>query len=131
MKSDKMKNEDSDDIFFGASPEIFRRAQELRKRMTPAEQMLWEELKGKKVNRLKFRRQHPLNNFIADFYCHQKRLAIELDGSVHNEIDQAEYDLGRTEELSGFGIKVIRFSNEMVMQNLKDVMEEIKKVLSE
>ncbi|HYV92564.1 MAG TPA: endonuclease domain-containing protein [Chitinophagales bacterium] len=125
-----MKIETGNDMFFGASPEIFRRAEELRKRMTPAEELLWEELKGKKVNGMKFRRQHPLNNFIADFYCHQKRLVIELDGSIHDEADQAEYDLGRTEELSEFEIKVIRFSNEMVMRNLKDVIEEIKKVLS-
>src|SRR5258706_11729199 len=109
-----MKIETTDNMFFGASPEIFRRAEELRNRMTPAEQMLWDELKGKKLNGLKFLRQHPLNNFIADFYCHQKKLVIELDGSVHAKDDQPEYDRGRTEELTAFGIKVIRFRNEMV-----------------
>ena len=65
-----MKIEMNDDMFFGASPEIFRRAQELRNKMTPAEKLLWEQLKGKKIFGMKFRRQHPLYSFIADFYCH-------------------------------------------------------------
>jgi len=73
-----MKINIGDDMFFGASPEIFRRAEELRKQMTPAEQTLWEELKAKKVNGMKFRRQHPLNNFIADFYCHKQSLLLKL-----------------------------------------------------
>ena len=126
-----MKIELHDDMFFGASPEIFRRAEELRKKMTISEGILWDELKGKKVNGLKFRRQHPLNNFIADFYCHQKRLVIELDGSVHDGIDQNDYDLGRTEELNKFGIKVIRFRNEQVIRNVKEVLDKIKRVLSD
>ena len=125
-----MKIEMNDDMFFGASPEIFRRAQELRNKMTPAEKLLWEQLKGKKIFGMKFRRQHPLYSFIADFYCHQKKLVIELDGSVHQGMEQVEYDIGRTEELNEFGIRVIRFKNEEIMSNLKNVIEEIKKFLS-
>jgi very-short-patch-repair endonuclease len=85
-------------------------SQELRKKPTTAETLLWEALRNHGFANLKFRRQHPVKWFIADFYCHEARLVIEVDGGIHNNSDQAEYDQNRTAELEELGIQVIRFS---------------------
>jgi very-short-patch-repair endonuclease len=74
---------------------------------------------------LKFRRQHPIDKFIVDFYCHEAKLAIELDGGGHTEAVQAKYDKERTESLEGEGIRVLRFWNTDVFKNLKGVIETI------
>ena len=69
---------------FGAEKSVFKKASLLRKEMTPAEELLWAIIRGRKLNNLKFRRQHPLNKFIADFYCHELKLVLEIVGSIHN-----------------------------------------------
>ncbi len=99
-----------ENLFYGASPLIFKRANDLRKRMTPAESALWTLLTNKQLGGYKFRRQHPAKNFILDFYCHQLKLAIELDGGIHTDLDQADYDRGRTYELNELGIEVLRLN---------------------
>ncbi|GAB2633293.1 endonuclease domain-containing protein [Belliella aquatica] len=114
-----------------ASPEIFRRAKELRENMTIAEQVIWERLRAGKLNGLKFRRQHPISKFIIDFYCHQYKLVIELDGDVHEEKDQKERDLGREEELKNLGLHIIRFSNESVLNETNEVLFKILDKISE
>lgn len=93
--------------------------------MTEAEDILWKHLRNKKLNGLKFRRQHSLDIFIADFCCHEKKLVIELDGGIHDILEQKEYDEGRTSELEGKGFKVIRFRNEEIMNDLEDVLNRI------
>jgi very-short-patch-repair endonuclease len=120
----------SENLFYGASPEIHKRARELRKQMTPAEKVLWNFLKNKALEGFKFRRQHPIDNYIVDFYCHQEKLVIEVDGSVHDQLDQKEYDSGRTSVLEEFGLKVIRFRNEEVLDNFQSVIERISKDLT-
>ena len=75
---------------------------------------------------LKFRRQHPIGRFIADFYCHEKKLVIEVDGSVHNSEEQREYDAGRTYELNENEIQVIRFTNNEVEKELQKVINKLK-----
>ena len=117
------------EMFYGASAEIFRIAEVLRKNMTPAEVELWEALKGNKLNGAKFRRQHPISQFIVDFYCHKYRLVIELDGSVHDLEDQKERDVGREAMLKDLGLKVIRFSNTKVKNNLNQVLTNISEYL--
>jgi very-short-patch-repair endonuclease len=112
-------------LTWAAKPDIFWNAKELRKSMTEAEDILWKHLRNKKLNGLKFRRQHPLDIFIADFYCHEKKLVIELDGGIHDILEQKEYDEGRTSELEGKGFKVIRFRNEEIMNDLEDVLNRI------
>lgn len=102
--------------------------EECLEKMTEAEQKLWEHIRGKKLNRLKFRRQHPLHNYIADFYCHEKKLVIEIDGAVHTTTDNAEYDKGRTYELQELEVTVIRFWNDEVMNDAESVIAKIKKV---
>jgi very-short-patch-repair endonuclease len=108
-----------------AKPDIYKNAKELRKSMTEAEEILWKHLRNNKLNGLKFRRQHPLDIYIADFYCHQKELIIEIDGGVHDTPEQEEYDNGRTFELEEKGFKVLRFRNEEVLYDVKSVLERI------
>nr|WP_255737821.1 endonuclease domain-containing protein [Cognataquiflexum nitidum] len=108
-------------MFYGASPEIFRRARELRKNTTPSENNLWTLLRKKQFEGYKFRRQHPVFKFIADFYCHELRLSIELDGGIHLNPERAEYDLGRTFELHQLGIEVMRISNEELCADMDAV----------
>lgn len=112
-----------------ASPEIFRRAKELREQMTPAEQILWEKLRANRFNGLHFRRQHPISKFVVDFYCHQYQLVIELDGEVHEEKNQIERDLGREEELKALGLQILRFSNDTVIYDVEYVLGEIQKTI--
>ncbi|MEM7035149.1 MAG: endonuclease domain-containing protein [Chloroflexota bacterium] len=102
---------------------IQKQAQALRKTMTPAEQTLWEYLRGKQIEGLKFRRQHPLGPFIVDFYCAACRLVVEVDGGIHD--DQQEADAARTEQLEAYGYRVIRFRNEAVLGNTDDVLAQI------
>lgn len=111
-------------MFFGADAQIFKNAEKLRYMMTAAEELLWGYIKGKQLG-VKFRRQHPLGIYIADFYCHQHKLIIELDGSIHNRIDVAQNDIERQINLELDGIKVIRFTNDQVFNNLNKVLEQI------
>jgi very-short-patch-repair endonuclease len=107
----------------GTSRSIQEEARKLRKAMTPAEQTLWEQLRSRRLQGLKFRRQHPVGRFIVDFYCAEHRLVIELDGDIHQ--GQQEYDQARTETLQGYGYRVLRFSNDMVLQHIERVLEMI------
>ena len=99
--------------------------------MTLAEIKLWKLLRRKNIQGMKFRRQHPLSRFITDFYCHQAKLVIELDGGYHDDQDQAESDLGRHQALEDMGLLVIRFRNEEIEMDVEGVVERIRKVLRE
>jgi very-short-patch-repair endonuclease len=112
-------------MFYGASRKIFEKASELRKSMTEAEKILWKELKDREVFKAKFRRQHPIDMFIADFYCHKHKLVIEVDGEIHLEQEILEYDDGRTHDIEKFGIKILRFTNKEVMTNIQKVKQRI------
>jgi very-short-patch-repair endonuclease len=112
-------------LHLDALDETFMYAKELRRRMTYAESILWKELRGRKLRGLKFRRQHALRFYIADFYCHEKRLVIEIDGGIHNKMSVKVHDDNRTAELNRLGIQVIRFSNDQVILSLKEVLSEI------
>ncbi|HAN17820.1 MAG: hypothetical protein A2X13_05845 [Bacteroidetes bacterium GWC2_33_15] len=111
-------------IYHGAKAKTLGKAHDLRMCMTSSERILWQNLRNKKVLDYKFRRQHAISQFIADFYCHEARSVIEVDGGYHNNPDQQEYDKGRTAELENLGIKVLRFTN-------KDVETDINKVITE
>ena len=99
--------------------------------MTLAELILWGRLKDRKVFQAKFRRQHPVDIFIVDFYCHEYKLVIEIDGEIHNNENRRDYDLGRTAELKKFGIRVIRFTNEEVVYKIDQVVNRILKIITE
>lgn len=122
----KLKNTSTHIFHYGAKPEIFDRARQLRKDSTEAEEKLWKRLRNRKFEGLKFRRQHPINQFIVDFYCHEKRLVVEVDGGIHNDIEVKERDEGREAELQNFGLRIIRFKNEEIMNDMKQVLEKLK-----
>ena len=96
-----------------------QRARDLRKNSTPAEQVLWEHIRNRQLG-AKFRRQHPLPPFYADFFCQEHLLVIELDGNSH--IGREAYDARRTQHLERLGCKVIRFQNWEVHRNLEGVL---------
>ena len=103
-------------------------AKELRRKMTPSEKVLWQRLRTNKIAGLKFRRQHPINFYIADFYCHEARLVIEVDGPIHDRIDRREHDQQRDGVIEDFGIMVLRFSNDEIRYHLKQVVKKIEEV---
>jgi len=100
-------------------------ARNLRKKMTNAEKFLWELLRDKQLNDLKFRRQHPLWNYIADFYCPELKLVIELDWSVHNTKEQREIDKERDFVMKEYWLVVKRFKNKEIFNNIENVLQEI------
>lgn len=117
-------------IYFGAGPELLRIAGDLRKSMTLSEKVLWERLRKRQVNGFHFRRQHPIKDFIVDFFYYEAMLVIEVDGSVLYEIKQSERDEQRTMILNRLGIKEIRFTNEEVINQTDQVISKIKAGLS-
>ncbi len=119
-----------ENLFYGASPEIHNRARELRKNKTFFERKLWNELRNKKMEGCRFRTQHPISQFIVDFYCHKLKLVIEVDGEVPKSLDSREYDNGRTFELEAFGLKVIRFENWEIEKELENVIDQIRSSLN-
>jgi very-short-patch-repair endonuclease len=121
----------SRDMYFGAKPDLFRLAERMRRNPTEAEKILWKRLKKFRSTGFIFRRQHPIDFYIADFYCHQMKLVIEVDGEIHDMEETREYDDGRTGHLEHFGIKVIRFTNEEVLGNEELVIRQIRKYLDE
>ena len=97
-------------------------ARELRKNQTDAEKLLWSRLRGKQILGVTFNRQKPIGRYIVDFYSFAAQLVIELDGSQHYEDDAVEYDLERTKVLESLGLKVLRFDNSQVFENLDGVV---------
>ncbi len=107
---------------------FIERARELRKSQTPAEVLLWELLRSRRFLGAKFRRQHKIEQFIADFYCHEARLVVELDGAVHQT--QTLKDQDRDQWMQANGITVLRFSNDAVFDQTEAVLREIAEVIS-
>jgi len=105
-------------------------ARKLRQEETEAEKVLWKALRGKRLNGLKFRRQHPYENTILDFFCVEHQLVVELDGSVHDLPDQAETDEERTKFLNEHGLRVVRFRNEDILKSLPIVLQKILEITS-
>ena len=125
-------NEEIHTMHEGAFPQIFRNARALRKKMTPSEKIIWNDLlKSKKMLGFKFRRQHAFNRYILDFYCHELKLSIEVDGEIHNDKNQMEYDECRTNQLKEFGITEIRFKNTQVMNDIEKVELKIINVITQ
>jgi very-short-patch-repair endonuclease len=112
-------------LHLNAGIEVFRKAQDLRHPMTEAEKLLWDKIRNRKLQGLKFRRQHPIHYYIADFYCHEKKLIVEVDGGIHLDAAVKEHDENRTAELDRLGITVIRFTNEQIFEHLEQVLKEI------
>jgi len=118
--------ENKENMHLNAKPSTFRHAKKLRNEMTFAEKILWAELRNRKISDLKFRRQHAISRYVLDFYCHQARLGIELDGKYHEDKAQQLYDKDRTKNLEVYNIEIIRFTNEEVINELQNVLLKIK-----
>jgi very-short-patch-repair endonuclease len=109
---------------------------QLRKRQTSAEKLLWDELRNRKFHGQKFFRQHPIFFeycrqkvfFIADFYCRESHLVIEIDGKIHEY--QQDYDEYRTEIINSLGIRVARFKNEEIEQKMNEVLTKIAHLMN-
>lgn len=109
----------------GTTPSIEQAARRLRQELTPAEAHLWGALSRRQLTGLKFRCQHPVGQFIVDFYCPTCKLVIEVDGATH--VQQQEYDNIRTEKLQAYGYQVLRFTNEEVLNDRPTVLAAIAK----
>ena len=113
------------DLFLGADKYLFEMARLLRRKETEAEKLLWSKLCRKQIG-AKFRRQHPLYEYVVDFYCHSHRLVIEVDGPIHN-IEGANFDDSvRSEAFKEFKIEIIRFTNNEVLLDIDNVIERIR-----
>ncbi|MFQ5638388.1 MAG: endonuclease domain-containing protein [bacterium] len=107
----------------------------LRKNQTKSETIIWQAVRNRNLNGKKFLRQHPIRFemdggkrfFVADFYCHEKKLVVEIDGKIH--LRQKDYDELRTQIINALGMKVIRFRNEEVEENLEQVLERLRQHL--
>ncbi|MGH2414375.1 MAG: endonuclease domain-containing protein [Microcystaceae cyanobacterium] len=110
-------------FFLPYNPQLIARAKEMRKNPTPAERKLWEFLRAFP---LKMWRQKPIEHFIVDFYCPKLKLVIEVDGDSHFTPDSMAYDAARTNVLEGYGLRVIRFTNDEVLDDFEGVCERIR-----
>jgi very-short-patch-repair endonuclease len=111
------------------TPEKAERAKELRRNMTGAEKVFWQRVRANRLGGFHFRRQQVIAGFIVDFYCHAATLVVELDGPIHDH--RADYDRERTRILTERGVRVMRFRNEEVFQNMDSVLKRVLQALRE
>lgn len=116
-----------ENMFYGATPEIFEFAKRNRANPTPAEELLWNYLCKNQLG-LRFKRQHPIGQYIADFYCHSAKLVIELDGSIHQLPEVSQNDLEKEAFIKANGLKIIRFTNQEVFKNVNYVLNNIREL---
>src|SRR5207248_10527107 len=100
-------------------------ARDLRNTQTPAEVLLWQMLRSRRLLGFKFRRQHQLGDYIADFYCYEAQLVIECNGSVHEANQSWNHDRERDAWMAQQGVRILRFTNEQILTNTERVLEEI------
>ncbi len=105
--------------------QIVEAARSLRGDTTRTEEFLWEALRGRKLAGLRFRRQHPYERFVLDFFCVEHQLGIEVDGGIHLAPTQATHDIARTEFLQTHGVRVLRFHNDEIENNLQAILQKI------
>lgn len=113
----------------GASGATKEFAKKLRYTMTPAEHRFWFMVRNRKFLDLKFRRQHAVGDYIVDFYCHELKLVIELDGGIHDLKKRKNYDAVRERRIEDLGLTILRFRNQEVFSNMERIEEEVKKVI--
>jgi very-short-patch-repair endonuclease len=106
-------------------PTLKQRRQELRSNQTDAEKLLWMKIRNRQFYNMKFFRQYSIGPYILDFYCPALKVAIEVDGGQHNQPDNKQYDIFRSEYLKAHGIEVMRFWNHEVLENVDDVLTQL------
>ena len=115
----------------GARPSTFRNADYLRRNPTKAEEILWNRLRNNQIEKTHFRRQHPFDRYVPDFYANSVKLVIELDGSIHEEKSVKFTDADRELNLKLHGLFILRYANEEVYNHEDDVIEEIRQAVIE
>lgn len=113
-----------------AEGDTFEFARMLRKESTEAEDILWQKVRGRRLG-AKFRRQHPIDRYIVDFYCFEKRLVIEVDGGIHLNPEIKKNDEQRQKIIESFGYRFLRFTNEEVLNDIGEVLDKIRKTIRE
>lgn len=126
-----MANAFNRNLHLDANRKLYQYARDLRGSQTLPEDILWQYLRSRRLDGLKFRRQHPLVEYVADFYCHEKKLVIELDGAVHDTEVNKDYDEARTNWLADLDVTVLRFRNKDVLYNLESVITAIRNCIKE
>jgi len=111
-------------------PEFLNHSRKLRKNQTDAEKLLWSALRNRQLLGLKFRRQYPMGYYILDFYCHDYKLCVELDGGQHYTDEGKQRDNTRDAFLAAQGVRTIRFSDLDVLENLEAVLQTIVAALT-
>ena len=101
-----------------------RQARKLRRDTTEAESLLWKHIRNRQLAELKFRRQHPIGRYIADFCCEEEMLVVELDGGQHD--DDSDHDELRTQNIEKFGYRVVRYWNSEVLNDIEGVLANIR-----
>jgi len=115
-------------MFYNADPSIFSKARELRKRLTPSEQIFWLRLK-EQFPEYKFRKQHPISHYVADYYCHKLKLVIEIDGPIHDSEEAKLNDKKRQKDLENLNLTVTRFTNEQIKNEAENVIKVISSTI--
>ena len=115
------------EMFYGANKIIFGNAKSLRNNLTEEEMILWRRLK-EDIPNYKFRRQHPISNYIVDFYCHELKLVIEVDSSIHYSEENQKLDEIRQRNLESLGLVVFRFTNEELKNEIENGLKKINEV---
>ena len=117
-------------MYYGADVIAFANAKALRNNMTGAERLLWGQLSQSKLG-ARFKPQHPIANYVVDFYCHSAKLVIELDGDIHFDSEAQQKDADRQAEIENLELIIKRFTNEEVFKNTNGVVNEIKALLNQ
>jgi very-short-patch-repair endonuclease len=118
-------------MYYGAKPKLFEFARRMRHASTEAERLMWWILTSDEFKQHKFRRQHPIANFIADFYSHRLILVVEVDGGYHLDTAQKEFDDFRDEDMGQLGIPVLRFTNDDVKHRSGMVISKLRNYIAE
>jgi very-short-patch-repair endonuclease len=116
-------------MFYAAKSTLFKLALEMKLNPTDAEACLWDRLRNSQILGHRFRRQHPIANYIVDFYCHKLKLVIEVDGSIHGKPENMEYDIDRDKVMQEFGLTILRFNNDEVLESTDVVISQIIKII--
>jgi len=111
-------------MFYGAGPNLFKKALYLRHNLTETERLLWNRLNRTQLG-VRFKSQHPVDIYIVDFYCHAAKLIVEIDGGYHLKKEARENDIAREAELLELGLRVIRFTNDQILDNIDKVIKKI------
>jgi imidazole glycerol-phosphate synthase subunit HisF len=115
-------------MFYESSPIIFANAKRLRNEPTASEIIFWGLLKQHFAD-FRFKRQHPVSQYIADFYCHKLRLVVEIDGGIHLSKDAIKNDKLRDEFMNSLNLKIIRFTNDEVCKNGEEVVKKLRELI--